>query len=244
MLQVAVCDDDSELLDFLEDSLRRYGEETGNTPLHITRFVDPKDLLEHIQGGKQYHIYILDMIMLQVDGVALGRAIRARDDRAAIIYLTASKEYAFDAWAVKAQRYLLKPVQESELREALRFAIAQATVLPAVFSVNTTQGIQTVERNDIEYVENMSRTLHVHMVDGREIVSRFLRCSFEESTKELLASESFVQVHKSYIVNLRHVKIYRQNMITVRSGKELPVSKNKQTGVKRVYLDYLSEKLG
>ena len=58
---------------------------------------------------------------------------------------------------------------------------------------------------------------------------------------ELLESENFVQVHKSFIINLNYVKLYSQSQIIMSSEKVIPISRNKQIEVKRLYLQYMSK---
>ena len=95
----------------------------------------------------------------------------------------------------------------------------------------------------IEYVENISRTLHIFTTEGEEIVSRFLRQSFENEIKSLLDSPDFLQIHKSFVVNLRYVKIYGPYAVVMQSGKELPISKSRQVEVKRRYMGYVLEEI-
>ncbi len=150
-------------------------------------------------------------------------------------------DYAFYAFRVFAQRYLLKPMKQKEFEEAMDFAVNQMTEKKKIFSVNTSKGIQRILYDDIEYIESISRTLQISVTSGEMIVSRFLRNSFEDDMEELLKSRNFIQVHKSFIVNVSHVKIYRRNQMVMQSEKIIPISKSKQTEVKRFYLKYISD---
>ena len=139
-----------------------------------------------------------------------------------------------------AQRYLLKPIKEKELNEAMDFAVSQALLMQKALHINTAKGIQQILYQDIEYVENAARALHVFTIDGKETVSRLLRNSFEKDMELLLENEDFIQTHKSFIVNLSHVRLYGQNQMTMRSGAQIPISKSRQAEVKRGYLSYIS----
>lgn len=179
--------------------------------------------------------------MPEVNGVELGKIIRKRDERAVIIYLTSFMDYAFQAFGVFAQRYLLKPMEHREFEEAMDYAIEQVSQEQKTFNINTVDGIRLVQYHNIEYVESAFRTLQVTMADGEKVISRFLRKSFEDDMGELLERKNFIQVHKSFIVNLNYVKIYHRSHMIMQSEKVIPISKSKQAEVKRMYLKYVSE---
>lgn len=141
-----------------------------------------------------------------------------------------------------AQRYLLKPIQQREFEEAMDFAVRQTLQMQKVLHVNTIEGIRNLFYQEIEYIENVSRTLYIAVVNGEPVISRFLRKSFESDMEELLENENFIQVHKSFIVNLRYIKLYNQSQIVMFSDKVVPVSRSRQTEVKRIYLQYLSKR--
>ena len=109
-----------------------------------------------------------------------------------------------------------------------------------LYPIKTKSGLQSVPVSKIEYVENASRMLHVHLTDGRIITSIFIRKSFEEELGDLLRDENFLQVHKSFLINLNHVKKLDGNNIIMGSGANIPVSKKNTTLVKRQYLLFVS----
>lgn len=239
MIRVAICDDEPKTLQCLKEAVARYGKQK-NLDLAVELFASARDLEAQIET-RPFQIYILDMLMPQMNGIELGQSVRKADAQAVIIYLTSTMDFAYQAFGVFAQRYLLKPLKEPELYEAMDFAAANIHKLHMALNVNTSDGIQRVFYHEIEYVENAARALHIFATDGKEIVSRLLRRSFENDMECLLQSREFIQTHKSFIVNLNYVKLYSQGQITMRSGAQIPVSKSRQSETKRAYLQYISE---
>ncbi len=239
MIRVAICDDEPKTLQCLKEAVARYGKRK-NLDLAVELFASSRDLEAQIET-RPFQIYILDMLMPQMNGIELGQSVRKADAQAVIIYLTSTMDFAYQAFGVFAQRYLLKPLKEPELYEAMDFAAANIHKLHMALNVNTSDGIQRVFYHEIEYVENAARALHIFATDGKEIVSRLLRRSFENDMECLLQSREFIQTHKSFIVNLNYVKLYSQGQITMRSGAQIPVSKSRQSETKRAYLQYISE---
>ncbi len=240
MIQIAICDDEDETLTKIAELVFKYGTQ-NKVDISIDTYNRAKDLEKALDSQRKYQIYILDMLMPQMSGIEIGQRIRSQDRQASIICLTSSKDFAYQAFGIYAQRYLLKPADQEALFEAMDFAVGHAREKSRVFHVNTADGIQGVLLHDIEYVENSERMLHIFLADGREVISRFLRKSFESSLAELLENGSFLQVHKSFLVNLSCVGLYEASQMTMRSGMQIPISKSRQAQVKRAYLKYMSE---
>jgi len=68
---------------------------------------------------------ILDINMPQIDGITLAARIKQISPQTAILFLTAYKEYAFDAYAVHPTGYLLKPVSQEKLAAEIRYACGE-----------------------------------------------------------------------------------------------------------------------
>ena len=73
-------------------------------------------------GG--YDIYILDVIMPQLNGIELGMNLREEGFDGKIIYLTSSQEYSLDAFRVRAFDYLIKPITKDAFHKTVAEAIA------------------------------------------------------------------------------------------------------------------------
>lgn len=66
-------------------------------------------------------IALLDINMPQMDGITLAARIKELYPKTAILFLTAYKQYAFDAYAVRPEGYLLKPVSQEKLAAEVRY---------------------------------------------------------------------------------------------------------------------------
>ena len=75
--------------------------------------------MEHIRIHDIFDLYLLDIIMPNENGIDLGRKIHTIDKGGTIFYLTSSIDFAVDAFSVKASQYLLKPIEQIKLLDAL-----------------------------------------------------------------------------------------------------------------------------
>lgn len=242
-MKIAVCDDSIEDLLKLEKLLLKYKIKYPTWNLELEKYSDSSRLYRKIMKGELADIYILDMLMPGHNGVELGTQIRNLGCGSVIIYVTSSDDYALDAYGVHAVRYLIKPVDEDGLFEALNYALACLKVKKEPeFLLKTKGGLVRIPYSRIEYIENASRKLEVH-VNGEEVLkSLFIRKSFEEEIQEIVEKKNFMQVHKSFLVNLDYVKRLTADGLIMESGVQLPVSKAKAAQVKREYLLFVSGK--
>lgn len=244
-MKVIICDDNGEDLREIDGLLTKYSSIHPSRNFTVEKYADPSVLYQEITNGKSADIYILDMLMPKRTGIDIGRQIRKCGSESAIIYLTSSDDYALDAYGVHAIRYLLKPVEEERLFEALEHGAAcfvAKTEKEPEFLVKTKAGLVQMPYSKIEYIENANRRLEVHLVDGGILTSIFIRKSFEEEIRKAAETENFLHVHKSFLVNLDHVKQLGMGVMIMESGRQIPVSKAKAVGVKREYLLYISDK--
>lgn len=242
-MKITICDDSIKDLLKIEELLLKYKTLYPDKDFELEKFSDPSKLYHRISEGKLADIYILDMLMPGRTGIDLGNQIRNTGCESVIIYITSSDDYALDAYEVHAIRYLLKPIAEEKLFEALNYSLSYVNVKKEpVYLVKTKEGLVQTPYSQIEYIENASRRLEVHLVSGETLKSLFIRKSFEEEIRGIAEEKNFQQIHKSFLVNLDHVKRLTNDSIIMGSGRQLPISKAKAANVKRAYLLFVSGK--
>lgn len=242
-MRITICDDSIKDLLYTEKLLLKYKTRYPNRDFELEKYSDPSRLYHKIAEGSLTDIYILDMLMPKRTGIDLAKQIRMSGSDSAIIYITSSEDYALNAYEVRAARYLLKPINESQLFEALDYALSytKAKTEPT-YIIKTKNGLLSRAYSKIEYIENIGRRLEMHLSDGEILKSLIIRTSFEAEVRELTDHGDFLQIHKSFLINLNYVKQLAADSVTMDSGKQLPVSRTKARQVKREYLFFVSEK--
>ncbi len=110
MYKIMICDDDEKDLQATLVLLQRYQEQYQEMLMDVQTCHSVKELTEAIQASHHFDIYLLDIMMETVDGIEVGKMIRKQSLESAIVYITASQEYALRAFGVYASGYLVKPV--------------------------------------------------------------------------------------------------------------------------------------
>lgn len=241
-MKIIICDDSIEDLLKIEKLLLKYKKFYPNTSFEVEKFSDASQLYNNIQNNQLADIYILDIIMSEKNGIDIGHQIRKSNSNNIIIYTTCSSDFALEAYEVCAVRYILKPINENKIFEALNYALSYINIKKeSSYLIKTKNGLVPVPYSQIEYIENSSRKLEAHLTNGKTIRSIFIRKSFEEEISELIKEAQFTQVHKSFLINLKYIKQLAKNSAIMESGKNIPISQKRAVAVKKEYLVFFSE---
>ncbi|MFO7253085.1 MAG: LytTR family DNA-binding domain-containing protein [Actinomycetes bacterium] len=233
-LRVLAVDDEQPALEDLAYLLRaddRIGEVlTARDGASALRLLD-----RALAEGRPIEAVFLDIRMRGLDGVVLGRLLAqfARPPR--VVFVTAYEEHAVDAFEIKAEDYLLKPVRPERLAEAVRRVWAatreaadpdrqgrspvEADTIPVELGGVT----RFVSSSDVRYVEAQGDYARLHTSTGSHLVRIPLAV-----LEDRWANAGFVRVHRSHLVSLKHIDELHlgSGRCTVRIGDtEIPVSR-------------------
>lgn len=233
-LRIAVVDD-------MEQDRVQIMEETDAILSHaqiahsIDCYADAEALLDAIQGGRKYHLLLLDVLMDQMDGMALAAELRKEGDPAAIIFISVSQEMARRGYKVEASRYLTKPLDQEELKEALLYCHEKWQDKKEIL-LPTDHGHHRTSFSDVQFVEAFDRGTRFVLSD--ETVESRLKFSQAEA---LLPKSSFILCHRAYIVNLAFTKRIRPYEFTMKSGAAVPVSRLRYNEINRQFMDFFRD---
>jgi two-component system LytT family response regulator len=188
-------------------------------------------------------LVLLDVQMPRMDGFAVIEAVGAAH-MPAVIFVTAHDQYAVRAFETSAVDYLLKPVTEERFRIAFERARNRLRVAPPDESTHQMRAVLDAIANPRRYLSRLAirsgdRTifLTIDEVEWIEAAQNYVCVHAGQTThllhvpmntiEESLDPQSFVRIHRSYIVNLRHIRQLwtlpnRQCVLELASGERLP----------------------
>lgn len=237
MLTLCVCDDDSQEAAAIRALAESFAAEHREFPLRVEHFSSPLDLLDCLERRGGFDVYLLDIVMPQMEGVELARRIRERGDAAEILFLTTSREYALEAFGVSACGYLLKPIDKGEFGKALLSAVSRLTQ-PAnpFFWLKTREGLKKILFRDLIAVESFNHDRVCYLTDRTTVTTGDTLSSLME---RLSVDKRFFSPHRAYIVNLEHIIALDTTSVTLTTGKRVPVARTSVVLMKEAYLRYL-----
>ena len=238
MFRIAICDDSERDLRLNLDMVNKWKDDNSDSEIVVEAFHSPNDLLES-HAEDMYHLWILDIVMPERDGISLAREIRKKGDETMVIYTSSTTEYAMDAFGIHALGYLPKPVEYTELKKTLDMTKTLYDARSQKYiHIMGDEGPQKVPVMDITYVENIGRNVRYNLRSGREIKAGRRNGTFEEVVAPLADEKEFVQTHKSFFVNLKYIKSIRENHVLLDNGTEIPVAKHCKTELQNKYMAY------
>ncbi len=244
MLRIIIIDDEAKARRILEGILKEY---CTNIEIVATAG-DVPSAVKEIQAH-QPDLIFLDIEMPKYTGFQLFDFIK--DVNFDIIFTTAYSEYALQAFQVSAIDYLLKPIQidllvkavekvqkqhnpiqMKEKVEALKSNVEQEFVQRIALPVS--EGLIFVEIKNIVYLHADGSYTNIILNDGKKIlISKNIK-SFED----ILKNPVFFRTHRSYLINLNHVRQYiRQDggYIVMDNGDSVDISKERKDDFIKLY---------
>ncbi len=194
----------------------------------------------------QPDVVLLDIDMPECDGLTLA----ATATLPAVIFITAHREHALEAFELDAVDYLLKPVSEERLIRALgRVAARRGSTAPTDV-LSAVRDAVAEERRPPRLTARAGDTMHVFdarsvaRLHARDKVTMFwvegTEYVLDESLAELerrLAAWDFLRVHRSELINLDAVVSVRfgagESSVTLRDGTQAPVSRRMLVELKK-----------
>lgn len=232
MIKIAVCDDEKIVRTKLVLIIKEYFAEIGR-PVWVADYKTGSGLLK---ANVRFDIVFLDVEMPELNGIDTAVKLREWDVNSKIIYVTNYGNYKGKAYKVHAFDYINKPVRENAIFDVLKEAVRYLDHASEKqkFAFNTEEGVVTLELDDIYYIEYLFRKSIINTSKGKYAALY--------SLKELLAKLhkfNFTSPHKSYIVNMLHVKCVKGFYIYMENEERVPLAQKRAVGFKAEFNDFL-----
>jgi two-component system LytT family response regulator len=236
MLKAVIIDDEPDCVQLMALQLNEHCPQ-----VHIlTQTTSPEKGLQAIQDLEP-DIVFLDVEMPRMNGFTL---LEKLDDISfSLIFVTAYNEFALKAFRFSALDYLLKPVNSTQLCEAVRKAEKRHRIdqrqldmlrhqfrdgqFPSKIAVPFQSGVVFVELKELVYCEADSNYTKLFLSNGKTyLLSKTLR-----EVQGVLEERNFLRVHRQFLINLDHIKMYHKgdgSYLVMTGDISIPVAKNQK----------------
>lgn len=226
-MRVAICDDERESCNGLSLLIKRQEPDCEVACFHTCR--------QFLEAAQHFDILLLDIQMEEMGGIEVARALRGRGERTVLIFVTALKEYAPEAFEVSAFHYLLKPVVPEKFCRVFESACLQVRKLESQSAgqlfFQTKARSFTVPRDEVLYVESRRRKVEIHT--RKENVTVYATMKHMEEQ----LGEGFYRCHRGYLVNMG----YGAGFVRLQNGEAVYLAREKYSEFAKVYSEYLRQ---
>ena len=231
MIHIAICDDEKYMSDhirsFVSDFFRKKNREIS---LHM--FSGGEELLSYTG---QIDILFLDIQMKDMDGMETARKLRADQFRGFLVFITVLKEMVFQSFEVQAYDYLVKPVDKKQFEKTMdRLYASMQNASEDILLVQKGYEGRIIREEEIVFCEIIDRKIYLNLTSG-EVVDYYERLEHLETKLD----SHFFRCHRSYLINLKHLKGYKNGTAYMDDGKEVPVSRLRSRELSDVVLQYM-----
>lgn len=248
MIKIAIVDDEKPSIESLSIHLK---EILPNAEIEFSSN-KAQEALEYLKSS-EIDLLFLDIEMPNMNGFQLLEQISNREFD--VIFITAYNQYAIRAFKTKAISYLLKPIDEDELREVLDLWLKEKEkkdslsnknidalvdhlkkegFMKSKIAVPITDGYEFIEVDQIIYCKSSNNYTYIIQKDQSET----LVCKTMKEVEAVLQQFFFLRIHQSYLVNPNYMKKFSRNqggIIIMNNNDTIPVSKSKRDLVINVF---------
>lgn len=231
-MRIALCDDHKTITRELEKMIQKF-HESHQLSCDLAHFTNPSRLYSHMQS-EPIDVVFMDLKFENAaeDGIDWSKKILQLSPHTIIIILTAYEARYKEGYAVRAFRFMTKPIEEKELFENLEACLEELELNRSI-SIPRHGIPQEILLSDICYISAQS--------GGSELWTRTDMYPCEESLlqwEQRLPASIFIRCHKKYLVNLQSVIQLDNHMLTLAGGEKVPVSRRKWKALQIAYMKY------
>ena len=181
-----------------------------------------------IMDQTDIQLLFIDINMPDISGMEFVKSLTSKPY---VVFTTAYSEYAVEGFQVDAADYLLKPITFGNFLKAAN----KVKNLIDIKSINQKESLKTtanhlfvkseyklirIELHDIKFIESQHEYIKIHLVNSTPVLTQLSLKSIEE----LLPSDRFMRVHRSFIVNLAKISVIERNRIVFDGKIYIPIS--------------------
>ncbi len=204
--------------------LKKYIEDIGSLIL-IGTFTNALEATQTIKLNK-VDIIFLDIHLPKISGIDF---LKTLSNPPRVILTTAFPDYALESYESDVVDYLLKPFSfERFVKAVLKVEVRQQNLIPneEITTINDVyikigHDLVRILIDDIIYIASDADYTELHLQHKKYVSSETLRY-----WEELLPSEKFMRVHKSYIINTSRIEKVSGNQIYITNHKTVPLGRS------------------
>ena len=229
-IKVILCDDDPVFLKALRSEVERTFAKL-NMVAAITAFSRPTDISPELLTACDMAFLDIDFESEEQNGIDIARTLRRLNSHALIFFVTNYIDYAPAGYEVQAFRYILKRDMGEVLERYILQAIETKAEGQEYLRLRDKEEAVDLPLGDISYLEVLDHYVSIHV--GNHSYTLNATPSSMESEME---AHGFLRIHKSYLVNMAHIRKFRSRECLLMDGTTLAVSEKNYSQQKQKYL--------
>ncbi len=236
-MKIAICDDEQKDIERLKSLIERYDED-NHIGFTIYEYCSATDLLRAVRGGSDFDMIFIDINMDDMDGLTLSGKIREKQDDVPIILVTAFMNYALDGYKVRASRFLIKDDLDKTFTECMDDICREIRRKSKTIILPCVEGNIRLKLSEIILIETDEHKNIIRLKDQTYQIYEKI-----STLEDMLKGYGFLRIHKSFIVNMEHIRSINNYILTMDDGIQLSVPKARYRKVRQEYTLFVGREL-
>ncbi len=230
MFQIALCDDHLQICSEIEQIILDYKIKT-NSEIEATVFYSGEELIKWIDDGHTCDLLFLDIELMEINGLEVGRRIRKEYSMESmhIVFISGKPKYHHNVFKIRPMDFIDKPFKKEEIIECLEYAMKLSGKKSGSYTYKYNRETYKIPVKNILYIESKDKEIYIISTDKTRKQYGKLREVYEE-----LEKYDFIFAHRSYIVNLSHVTIFSKGKLVMSNNDIVPISRSNQENINNI----------
>ncbi|MBR2732569.1 MAG: response regulator transcription factor [Clostridia bacterium] len=228
-MKIAICEDEKVIAEEIAVQVKNYVNES-NLEADIDIY---NDIDKFSSAASVYDLVLLDIVFDGKTGIDAARELRNRGLKTTIIFITAYNEYVYEGYEVGAFRFLLKPIDELALKQAITSFIT-AYKEKAYIIVPINKKTLNISLEKVMYIEASEKYSIVRCLDETYQSSK----SISDYQAEI-QSMRFFRTHRRFLVNMKYITEIEGSVITLSNGEKVEISRRNIANFNKCYMNFL-----
>lgn len=239
MIRIAIVDDEniicSQIDSYIIKALKKKSAQAD-----ISVYYSGEGICRALQHGETFELIFLDIELTNCSGIDVSIFIREKqnDQTTQIVYVTGKNEYDRLLFEYRPFGFIAKPIDYKKIEKMIfKYQSLYSDQNPVFcYMLNHTNCWIRLER--ILYFESDDRKVNIYQSDTDDIISFYGKMT---EVYEQVKGNSFLFIHKSYIVNEQYITGYQSDSVRMSNGKELTISRSRR---KELFHNQIQQEFG
>ena len=231
-MRIAICDDELCETMKLSQTIHSLFIEAKRPVPSIRLFTSAEELLENVEKEKNtFNLIFFDIFMPGLGGLEAAKRLQQTFPHTNFVFVTTSREFAVQAFNLRALHYLVKPIDKESVAEAIRRY--DASIFKPRVEIKSTLGEISVLLENIQIIQSKRNLLLIQTAQN-EIVTRI---PMKEFARKL--NEDFILLSRGVMVNMSFISKMNHDSCELMDGQTILISRSSRTEIRNRYNDYI-----
>ena len=224
-MRITICEDMDFYLAPIQKAIQHWMSVSGHTDVIVTVFKSSEDLLQRIETKFEEDLLFLDIqIKGEMNGIELAHKIRQLGLDTVIVFCTNFPQYVYEGYTVNALRFLPKPVSESDISYCCDYVYNRLSI-----ESKNTLAIISAGKRYVSHCIYISTTITSAPLKINATLSDIISS---------LPQELFIPCHRSYIVNVAHIRLITRTECLLSGNISIPISRTYTLSINQAFDRY------